>query len=273
MLIDAHVHFWKYDQQRDAWMNNMPQLQQDRLPIDLEPILSGNGVDGCVAVQADQSETETFFLCDLAQKHNCIKGIVGWVDIRNSNIEERLQHFAAYPVIKGWRHIVQAEPEGFVLQQDFLNGIRALRDHSYTYDLLIYPSQMKEAIALVNRFPDQLFVVDHCAKPYIAKAEIKEWAVLLGHLAVNNHVHCKLSGLLTEASRQNWNSQEILPYIDTVFELFGTERILFGSDWPVINVAGNYKKWKELVENYLQQFSREDRQKIMGDNAVKFYKL
>lgn len=273
-MIDAHVHFWKYNPIKDAWITNeMQLLQRDFLAQDLQPVLQKNDVTGIVAVQADQSENETNFLLQLANKNPVIKAIVGWVDLQNENIENKLLYWSEYAVIKGFRHIVQAEADGFLRKEKFLNGIRSLRKFGFTYDILIYQNQLKEAIQFVNKFPNQKFVIDHCAKPNIRDQKINEWKTGIKEIAHNENVHCKLSGLITEANWNQWKEKDFYPYLDVVFESFGTERILFGSDWPVMLLSGNYIKWKRLVENYMHRFSPEEKQKVFGKNAIKFYNL
>lgn len=274
MIIDTHVHFWKYDKVRDSWItNDMKVLKQDYVPAHLIPTLRRNDVDGCVAVQASQSEYETHFLVELSKTHHEIKGVVGWVDLLNKNLEERFQFFSQYPVIKGWRHIVQSEPDDFLLSEDFQNGIRTLGAYNWTYDILIYHYQLKAAIEFVSKFPDQKFVIDHCAKPDIGKKDINEWKVLMKEMAKHANVYCKLSGLLTETKWKQWSPGDFYPYLDVVFEAFGTERLMFGSDWPVMLLSGIYVQWKSLLEKYMENFVEEDRLKVLGDNAIEFYNL
>lgn len=274
MIIDTHVHFWKYDKVRDSWItNDMKVLKQDYVPAHLMPTLRRNDVDGCVAVQASQSEYETHFLVELSKTHREIKGVVGWVDLLNKNLEERLQFFSQYPVIKGWRHIVQSEPDDFLLRDDFQNGIRALGSYDWTYDILIYHYQLKAAIEFVSTFPDQKFVIDHCAKPDIGKKEINEWKALMKEMAKHPNVYCKLSGLLTETKWKQWSPGDFYPYLDVVFEAFGTERLMFGSDWPVMLLSGIYVQWKSLLEKYMENFVEEDRLNVFGENAIQFYNL
>src|SRR5215213_828242 len=180
MTIDTHVHFWKYDKKRDAWITDeMKILKQDHLPSHLLPTLKRNDVDGCVAVQAGQSEYETHFLVELSKTHPEIKGVVGWIDLLNKNLEERLQYFSQYNIIKGWRHVVQGEPDDFLLRKDFQRGIKALHPFGYTYDILIYHHQLKPALEFVALFPEQKFVIDHCAKPDIRNKEIEQWKILI----------------------------------------------------------------------------------------------
>lgn len=274
MIIDTHVHFWKYDKKRDAWITNeMKILKQDYLPAHLIPTLKRNGVDGCVAVQAGQSEYETHFLVELAKTHSEIKGVVGWTDLQSKNVEERLQYFSQYNSIKGWRHVVQSEPDDFLLREDFQNGIRALAPYNYTYDILIYHYQLKPALQFVSKFPDQKFVIDHCAKPDIGKKNIDEWRTLIKEMAKHPNVYCKISGLFTETKWKQWSAGDFYPYLDVVFDAFGTDRLMFGSDWPVMLLSGIYVQWKSLLEKYMENFVEEDRLKVLGDNAISFYNL
>ena len=274
MIIDTHVHFWKYDKKRDAWITDeMKILKQDYLPAHLIPTLKRNGVDGCVAVQAGQSEYETHFLVELAKTHSEIKGVVGWTDLQSKNVEERLQFFSQYNSIKGWRHVVQSEPDDFLLREDFQNGIRALAPFNYTYDILIYHYQLKPALEFISKFPNQKFVIDHCAKPDIGKKNIDEWRILIKEMARHPNVYCKLSGLFTETKWKQWSAADFYPYLDAVFEAFGADRLMFGSDWPVILLSGIYVQWKSLLEKYMENFVEEDRLKVLGENAISFYNL
>lgn len=274
MVIDAHVHFWKFDKQRDAWItDNMKILQQDYLPEHLALTAKRNEVDGVVAVQASQEEVETRFLAELAKTHPLIKGVVGWIDLQADNIAERLEHFTQYTSIRGYRHVVQAEPDDFLLRPNFQRGVRALKAYNYTYDVLIYPNQLKPAIEFVSKFPDQKLIIDHCAKPDIKHKKLDEWKVLMKEIAQNPQVSCKLSGLFTEAAWKTWSASEFYPYLDVVFEAFGTDRLLYGSDWPVILVSGIYVQWKSLLEKYMENYTPEDREKVFGLNAVAFYSL
>lgn len=274
MTIDSHVHFWKYDKQRDAWItNDMKVLQQDYLPEHLSLTMKRNDIDGVVAVQASQEEVETRFLVELANTHPVVKGVVGWIDLRADNIEERLQHFSQYPIIKGYRHIVQAEPDDFLLGQNFQRGIRALKAYNYTYDILIYPKQFPAALQFASAFPDQPFVIDHCAKPEIRSKKIDDWKKDIEAIAQLPNVYCKLSGLLTEANWSAWSAGDFFPYLDVVFKAFGTDRLLFGSDWPVILLSGIYVQWKSLLEKYMEDLPQEEKDKVFGQNAARFYNL
>jgi L-fuconolactonase len=274
MQVDTHVHFWKYKKSKNNWItNDMKVLQQDYLPETISLTLKRNDINACVAVQVDQSEVETLFLMELSKTHDIIKGVVGWVDLQKENIEERLLYFSQYPIIKGWRHLVQSEPDDFLLGKNFQRGIAALQPYNYTYDLLIYHHQLKPALEFISRFPGQKIVIDHCAKPDIANKKIDEWKSLMLEIAKYPNVFCKLSGLFTEAKWKQWSPNEFYPYLDVVFEAFSTDRLMFGSDWPVILLSGIYVQWKSLLEKYMENFEEEEREKVFGRNAIRFYNL
>lgn len=274
MTIDTHVHFWKYDKQRDAWITpDMKTLRQDYLPEHLLPTLKRNDVDGVVAVQVSQEEVETHFMVEMAKTHSFIKGVVGWVDFREKNIEDRLNYFSRYPIIKGWRHIVQGEPDDFLLRKEFQEGIAHLKAFNYTYDILIYEHQLRPAIEFASRFPEQPFMLDHCAKPAIRNKSIVEWEKGIRELAQQPNIYCKLSGLFTEAKWKQWSPADFYPYLDVVFDAFGNNRLVFGSDWPVMLLSGIYVQWKSLLEKYMEEFPAEEKEKVMSGNAIQFYNL
>jgi L-fuconolactonase len=275
MKIDSHQHFWKFDPIRDSWIDeSMSAIQRDFLPVDLKPLLNENGFDGCIAVQADQSEAETDFLLGHANTHDFIKGVVGWVDLQSPNIDGRLEHYSNFPKLKGLRHVLQGEADrALMLKPAFMNGIAALKQFDFTYDILIYPDQLVHTYEFVKAFPNQKFVIDHLAKPHIKQKEIAGWSAAIKALAVFDNVYCKVSGMVTEADWQNWQPADFTPYLDVVFEAFGTKRLLFGSDWPVCNVAGGYHKMINIVKNYTSKLSAIEQVNFWGDNAVEFYKL
>jgi L-fuconolactonase len=274
MQVDTHVHFWEYDKIKDDWItDDMKVLQQDYLPSVIASTLKRNEIDACVAVQASQTELETHFLVELANTHDIIKGVVGWIDLQSETIHDRLNYFSHYSVIKGWRHVAQAEPNDFLLRKEFQRGIAALKPYGYAYDILIYHHQLKPALEFAMKFPDQRFVIDHCAKPDIAHHKIDEWKVLMKEMAKHPQMYCKLSGLFTEANWKKWSPADFYPYLDVVFEAFGTDRLMFGSDWPVMLLSGIYVQWKSLLEKYMEKFDEEEKQKVFADNAVQFYKL
>lgn len=276
MKIDAHQHFWRYNPQRDRWITDeMSRLKRDFLPEHLIGELRTNGIDGCIAVQADQSENETEFLLDLATRYDSmIQGVVGWLDLSSPNLPERLASFTKSKKLRGLRHIVQSEPDDrFMLRPDFCRGIARLKDFDLTFDILIYPRQLQAAIELVEKFPGQKFVLDHLAKPLIRTGEIDPWAKQIRILAGNPNVYCKLSGLITEADWTAWKSSDFDPYLDVAFAAFGSDRLMFGSDWPVCLLAASYPQVRDLVMQYITRFQTGSRDKIFGLNAVHFYGL
>jgi len=272
--IDSHQHFWKYDPQAHSWIDEtMHKIRRDFLPEDLQPLLQENHFSGCVAVQADQTEEETKFLLGLAHSHSFIKGVVGWVDLLNNKVAERLHYFSGEEKLKGFRHVVQGEPAGFMLRNDFKNGIGALKDFGYTYDILIYHHQLPDAIKLATLFPDQPFVIDHIAKPDIKTGDIKKWEDGIKELARLENVLCKVSGMVTEADWDKWTPDDLKPCLDVVFENFTSNRIMFGSDWPVCNVAASYGTVVHTLEKYMLQLSGNDRELVWYKNAQAFYNL
>lgn len=274
MTIDSHQHFWKYDPIRDSWINDeMKVLKRDFLPTELRHVFIHNHIDGCVAVQADQSEEETNFLIEEARENDFVKGVVGWVDLRAENIAERLEHFSQFKIIKGYRHIVQAEPLGFMTQASFLNGIAQLEKHNLTYDILIYPHQLDEAFELVKKFPNQKFVVDHLGKPVIKQKEFAQWSKGIAQLSTREDIYCKLSGFSTEAEWKSWTIADIEPYFDFALEKFGAKRLMYGSDWPVCLLASSYVRQLNVVNEFISKLSADEKQQIMSGNAMKFYNL
>jgi len=273
MNIDSHQHFWRYDAVRDAWItDSMAVLKRDFLPEQLAPELSANGMDASIAVQADQSENETTFLLGLAEENPGIAGVVGWVDLRSTDVGQRLEHFSHFPKLRGFRHIAQSEPDDrFLVQEQFVAGVAQLRTFGFTYDILIYPKQLPAAIELAARLPEQRFVVDHLAKPEIKSAKTAPWAAQIKNIAQNKNVFCKLSGLVTEADWKRWKADDFKPYLDVIFEAFSPERVMFGSDWPVYLLAATYRQVKQLIAGYVKGFPRSDQQNIFGGNAVRFY--
>jgi L-fuconolactonase len=275
MKIDSHQHFWRYNPQRDTWITDeMSVLKRDFMPEDLLPELQTNEIDGCVAVQADQSEQETQFLLRLADQHPEIKGVVGWVNLCVPEVGERLAYFSQFDKLRGVRHIVQSEPDDrYMLRREFCNGIGCLKEFALTYDILIHPKQLSAAIELVARFPEQRFVIDHIAKPEIRGGEPGDWAVQMRIIATSPNVYCKLSGLITEADWANWRSEHFEPYLDIVFQAFSSERLMFGSDWPVCLLAGRYEDTRKVIESYVRGLAPAEREAIFGLNAAAFYGL
>jgi len=275
MKLDAHQHFWNYNIRDYGWIGEeMSVIQRSFLPEDLEPILTDSGVSGCVAVQARQTLEETEWLLELANKHDFIKGVVGWVDLRSEEASSQLEKFAANPWLKGVRHVIQDEPDvKFVLREDFQRGIALLEQHDLAYDLLVYKEQLPYAVELVHKFPQQRFVIDHLAKPDIKAGIGSPWKETMEAIAAYPNVYCKLSGMVTEADWNKWTQEDFAPYLDTVLQAFGPKRVMYGSDWPVCTVAGTYAQVFDLLKMHVQSLSEAEQQMIFGDNCAAFYKL
>ena len=275
MVIDSHQHFWKYEPVKHSWIDDdMSVIRRDFSPSDLAKVYQENSIDGCVAVQADQTLEETDFLIDLASINNFIKGIVGWVDLRAENIENVLEKYSTDKIVKGFRHVVQGEVDhNFLLRPNFSRGISLLEKHNFTYDILVFPHQLGSVLEFVKKFPHQKFVIDHIAKPYIKDGYFEGWATMMTAIGKHENVSCKMSGMVTEADFNIWTPEQIHPYMDTVLEAFGSKRILFGSAWPVCLVAGNYSKIKKLTTDFISQLSKIEQNSIMGNNAIEFYNL
>ncbi|WP_419802071.1 amidohydrolase family protein [Mucilaginibacter sp.] len=273
--IDAHQHFWVFDPVRDGWIDDtMPEIRRDFLPEDLGPILQNNSFDGCVVVQSDQSEAENIFQLKNAGKNSIVKGLVGWVDLCSPKVEERLEYYRQFKLMKGFRHILQSEADAsFMLQKSFMNGISKLQKFGFAYDILIFPKQLENAKKLIENFPDQPFVIDHIAKPDIKNKTIDDWKKNIIAVSELENVSCKVSGMVTEANWKNWKTADFTPYLDVVFEAFGAKRVLFGSDWPVCNVAGGYEKMLSVVQHYTSTLAKNEQELFWGGNAVRFYDL
>ena len=273
--IDAHQHFWIYEKARHSWINDeMHLIQKDFMPADLQPVLQQNNIDGCILVQVDQTEEENTFQLHNANSFDFIKGVVGWVDLQSDSVEKQLQYYQQFEKMKGFRHILQGEKDrALMLKPAFKNGISLLNNYNYTYDILIFPDQLQFALEFVRSFPNQRFVIDHLAKPYIKDKKIDQWRSDMLQLKTCENVYCKISGMVTEADWHNWKTEDFFPYLDVVVETFGTKRIMFGSDWPVCLVAASYEKMIAIVQQYLSSFSQDEQNDFFGNNAIKFYNL
>lgn len=274
MRIDSHQHFWYYHPEREGWIDDsMAVIRKDFLPQDLKPVLEKNNIEGCVAVEANDSEEESEFLLELAAKNPFIKGVVGWIDLSAENCEERLSYFAENTFFKGIRHTLQAETESFILSENFQNGISQLGKFNLSYDLLVYEHQLAAAIKLVKKFPNQRFVLDHMAKPQISIGPSEQWVSNIRELAGCGNVYCKLSGLVTETTGFNWNFEDFIPFLKVVADAFGQDKLMFGSDWPVCLAAGKYEDTFKIVKDFFSNHGEIVLEKIMGKNAIEFYKL
>jgi L-fuconolactonase len=273
MRLDSHQHFWKYDSAQYPWMTEkLARLRRDFLPGDLKVELDAVGLDGCIAVQARQTIEESRWLLSLADKNPIIKGVVGWVDLRSESVEDDLAELAQHPRFVGVRHVAQDEPDDrFLMRPEFTRGIEKLKQFDLAYDILIFPKQLSAAVDLVQKFPEQRFVLDHIAKPHIAEGLVQPWRTLLNELAAAENVSCKISGLVTEADWINWKEDDFRPYLDAVAEAFGPERLMFGSDWPVCLLAAEYRSVFEIARKWVERSFPKSIDAIFGGNCARLY--
>lgn len=274
--IDAHQHFWHYDREEYDWISDeMAVLRRDFLPEDLEPLLRKQNLDGCVAVQARQTEEETNYLLGLADRYEHVVGVVGWVDLQSDHLASRLEAYQPFGWLKGIRHIVQAEadPE-FMLREAFVRGVKMLGEFDLTYDILVFEKQFPMVVRFLEQCPEQPFVLDHLGKPMIGEQPTQSWVNGMKAMAEHPNVYCKVSGLVTEADWSNWTADTFKPYLDVVAEAFGPQRLMYGSDWPVCLLAAeDYGEVAALAQPFAAQFSAEEQAAIFGGNAERFYKL
>ncbi len=275
MRIDSHQHFWHYSPEEYPWIGaGMERLARDYLPPDLEGVAGPVGVAGSVAVQARQSLAESRWLLQLADRHPFIRGVVGWVDLRSDRVADDLAALAPHERFVGVRHVVQDEPDPrFLLGEAFVRGLRQLERFGLTYDLLLYPMQLPAAVELVGMLPTQPFVLDHLAKPRIKAGEIDSWRRDIEALARHGNVCCKLSGMVTEAAWRQWKPEQFVPYLEVALAAFGPERLMFGSDWPVCLVAGDYAQVAGIVGDFLAALSPAEQESIWAGTATRFYGL
>ena len=273
--IDAHQHFWQFDAVRDNWINeDMAILKKDFLPAELQNLLNKNGMDGSVVVQSDQSEKENEFQFKNAEENDFIRGVIGWVDMQSPDLEDRLSYYQQFKKLKGFRHLLQGETQrNLMLEPSFKRGIGLLNKYGFAFDLLVLPDQLKYVKELVSTFPDQLFVINHLAKPFIKNKDIASWKKDMTALAPYKNLYCKISGMVTEADLKNWKHEDLIPYMDVVVETFGTNRLMFGSDWPVCLLAATYQQNKNITDEYFSTFSITEQEAFFGKNATDFYKL
>jgi L-fuconolactonase len=273
--IDAHHHLWKYDAPQYSWISeNMGLLRRDFLVQDLMDVLEESEIHGVVTVQARQSLAETRWLLELAHRHDFIRGVVGWVALTDPKVDRDLEHFATHAKLKSVRHVLHDEPDDlYILREDFNRGIQLLKDFGLRYDCLIFERHLPQTIQFVDRHPNQIFILDHIAKPQIRQGVISPWKETLTELARRENVFCKLSGLVTEASWQSWTEADLDPYLQIALAAFGPERIMFGSDWPVMLLASSYKRWLGIVQRGISLLSEYEQERILGKTAMEVYRL
>jgi L-fuconolactonase len=273
--IDAHHHFWRYSDAEYGWIDDsMRALRRDYLPGDLEREMQGAQVRQSVAVQARQTLEETLWLLQLAERHSFLAGVVGWAPIASPDFPGILESLQSHCRLRGLRHVLQGETdERYALQPGFTRGLSLLAPAGLVYDILIYAHQLPAAIELADRHPNQIFVLDHLAKPRIAARELSPWREQLGELARRPNVTCKVSGMATEADWLHWTPEDLTPYLDAALECFGPNRLLAGSDWPVCTVAASYSRWWQTLRTWTAALSRDEQERILAGNATRIYNL
>jgi L-fuconolactonase len=275
MKIDAHHHFWRYNPDEFGWIDDsMQQIRRDFLPSDLEQELRKVGIDGVVSVQARQSVEETNWLLLLAEEHDFIKGVVGWVPLADPNVRTYLEVLSGNKKLKAVRHVVQAESDdAFLLRGDFNAGISALTEFDLVYDILVFERHLSHVIKFVDRHPEQKFVLDHIAKPRIKENLIDDWAAQMCQLGRRENVFSKISGMVTEADFNSWSVEQLKPYWDMTLAAFGPNKLMFGSDWPVCLVASEYDRWFYTVAELASYLSIDEQAKLFGETACEVYGL
>lgn len=275
MIVDAHHHLWNYVPAEYIWIGeSMQAIARDFSVPDFKAASQGMGVAGSVVVQARQTLDETRWLLSLASDDDFLLGVVGWLPLGDPNLPHVLEGFSEQPKLKGIRHIVHDEPnDEYLLGEDFNRGIAAVLQRGYVYDILIFERHLPHAITFADRHPSGRLVLDHIAKPKIAEGVFEPWRQNLLELARREHVTCKLSGVATEAKWDNWNLETIRPYLDTVLEAFGPERMMFGSDWPVCLLACDYAAWFQTVVEWAEPLAEAERARLFGGTAIETYGL
>ena len=277
MIIDAHQHFWKLDMPFDhAWLAE-PQhaaIHKTYLPEHLEPLLKAAGVDKAIFVQTQHDVEENRWVLGLAEENDFLAGVVGWVDLASDACEDQLAEFKDHPKFVGIRHITQGEPDDdFIVRPDVLAGLKVLERHGVPFELLFFTKHLKHAPAVAEHVPDLPLVIDHLSKPNIKERQFDDWAVDIKAAAAYQNVYCKLSGMVTEADWENWTPADLRPYVETALEAFGPERCMYGSDWPVCELAGSYAQVHSALDEIVGALSPSDRAQIFGGTAQSFYKL
>ena len=275
IVVDSHHHFWDVGKLDYPWMppgENV--LRRNYLPQDLAPLLERNEVSRTVVVQASHSLEEANFLLDLAEANDLVAGVVAWVDLRSPNVGSVLDELGRRPKLVGIRHQVHDEAdESWLTGAEVIRGLKELEQRELTYDLLLRPPHLKYVPRLVEEVPALRMVVDHIAKPLIAQGVMEPWASDIAAVAAIPGIYCKVSGMVTEADHARWSADELRPYVSHVIERFGFDRLMWGSDWPVCLLAATYDQVLRVALDAVGPVSDEERAKLMGRNAIDFYRL
>ena len=273
--IDAHHHVWRLDRGDYGWLTPAQgAIYRDYTLANLKPLLTATGVEATVLVQAAPTRAETDFLLQVAEASlGIVRGVVGWVDLAARDAIPMLGQIAGKPLLKSIRPMLQDIPDpAWILRKDVVHALRALPPLGLRFDALVKPAQLPALLAVIERIPDLDVVIDHGAKPPIAVCGWQPWADLIAAAAQSPRVHCKLSGLVTEAGA-DWRADTVRRYVDHLLACFGPGRLLWGSDWPVVDLAGGYQRWAAATDVLLSGLSAGDRAAILGGNAWRFYGL
>ncbi|MGH9585618.1 MAG: amidohydrolase family protein [Acidobacteriaceae bacterium] len=275
LCVDSHFHLWRYSAAEYGWIDeDMQSLRRDFLPADLKREMHDADVECAVAVQARQTLEETSWLLGLAREFPFIAGVVGWAPLADPDFPHRLESLVTDPRLKGLRHVLQDEPDdSYMLRDDFQRGMATLHATGLVYDILIFERQLRFAVQLADRNPNQVFVLDHLAKPKIRSGEISPWREQMREMARRPNVFCKLSGMVTEADWRHWTLDGLRPYAEIALECFGPERLMAGSDWPVCTLACNYGRWWRTLRELVSTLTPAEQQMVLGGNAARVYRL
>ena len=273
--IDAHHHLWRYLPPGPAWMGDgMEVLRRDFLIDHLRIATAEAGITGTIVVETERTVAETEWLSSVAASSDLICGVVGWAPLATPGAISELERIASLPKMKAVRHPIQDEPDDqFVLREDFNRGIAQLKQFDLKYDILIFEKHLPQTVRFVDRHPEQIFILDHVAKPRIREGLLALWRDNIRGLALRPNVYCKISGMVTEADWYTWSNEELSPYLDTVLEAFTPKRLMFGSDWPVVTLASSYRRWFDTVRTATAQLSQGERDWILRRTAVEAYGL
>ncbi|AMO94202.1 amidohydrolase family protein [Collimonas fungivorans] len=273
MRIDAHQHFWLLANRTGQWPpSELAAIHRDFLPDQLEPLLQQHGISGSVLVQSLPSMSDTLFMLGLAERSAFIRAVVGWADLKAANAEQQIQLLASHPKMRGLRPMLQGLADDWICDPLLAPAIDAMQRHRLSLDALVVPRQLPSLLEFAERYPDLPIVIDHAAKPLIASTAMEPWRASMSRLATLPQVYCKLSGLVTEAAA-GWQVAQLQPYASHVLDVFGAERVIWGSDWPVVNLAADYGRWLAATDDLLAGLDVSQRQQVMGLNAQRFYRL
>jgi L-fuconolactonase len=277
LVVDAHQHFWQLSQPFDyGWLDAPPHapICRDYLPEHLAPHLRATGVERTVFVQTQHNVQENRWALQLAERHPFIAGVVGWVDLASDDCERQLEEFIDHAKFVGVRHITQDEPDDdFIIRPEVLRGLKTLERHAIPFDLLFYVKHLKHAVTLARELPELPMVVDHLAKPRIKEGQTEGWLDHLRAAARCPNIYCKLSGMVTEADWRSWRPADLRPYVDAALEAFTPRRCMFGSDWPVCELAASYEQVHAALVECLNGISETERGWVFGGAACEFYGL